>query len=152
MDEDFDTENAKYKAPAASIKTFLAADKTSLYESLVWGQGHLAALGGTPANIPAVTLDGLNRLTYQLAVEDAVLKSSSTFMSDKVRPLSTAELTYSLMDSAGVPLSAGYWAKTTGKDTVKVKALSFNDAQDISWKPAATNAGANSQAGRNARP
>src|SRR5690606_3009882 len=116
-----------YKAPAASITAFLSADKTSLYESLVWGQAHLATLGGTPAGVPAVTLDGLNRLTYQLAVEDAILKSSSTFRSDKVRPLSTAELTYLLMDASGVPLSAGYWAKTIGKDTVKVKTLSFND-------------------------
>lgn len=141
---------AKYKASAASIKTFLSADKTSLHESLVWGQGYLATLGGTPAGIPAVTLDGLNRLTYQLAVEDAVLKSSSTFTSDKVRPLSTAELTYSLMDATGVPLSVGYWAKTTAKDTMKVKTLSFNDAHGISGKgkPAATNAGSNSQSGR----
>lgn len=82
--------------------------------------------------------------------ESDIRQSSSTFTSDKVRPLSTAELMYSLMDTTGVSLSVGYWAKTTAKDTMKVKTLSFNDAHGIfgKGKPATTNAGSNSQSGR----
>lgn len=112
----------EYKTPVAAIKNFLASDKSGVFESFVWGQSHL------PIKTPKVDLSGLYRLSYTLAVEDALLKSSAAFRADRIRPFSTAELTYAVHDSAGVPVSSGYSSTTSGQSAVKMKSLKFGEA------------------------
>jgi len=119
----------KYKSLAASLKAFLSSDKTAVFTSFTWGQGYLAKIGGAPDGIPAVDLSGMHRLSYQLEVEDSVLKSSSAFLADRIRPLSTVELTYSLRNPNGLMVAAGFWSKTKAGDTVKIKKLSFADKE-----------------------
>lgn len=119
-----------YKGSVASIKAFLASDKTSIFESFIWGHDYL------PITSPTVRLDSLHRLSYTLTVEDALLKSSAAFRADRIRPFSTAELTYVVHDETGIPVSSGYWSRTSGQQAVKMKSLTFGQAAGYVAKPA----------------
>lgn len=118
-----------YKAPVASMKTFLASDKTNVFDSFVWGHEYLQVAA------PVVQLNTLHRLTYTLAVEDSMLKSSAAFRADRIRPFSTAELTYALHDPTGVPLSSGYFSETSAQSAVKLKSLPFGNVGGSVAKP-----------------
>lgn len=69
-------------------------------------------------------------MTYTLAVEDATLKSSAAFRADRIRPLSTAEMTYVLHDPAGLPVLSGYLSRTSAQSAVKMKSLQFGSGGD----------------------
>lgn len=111
----------RYRGPSAAMKAFLASDKSSVFESFIWGHEYLGL------SAPDLKLHELDRLNYTLVVEDAILKSSATFRADKVRPFSTAELTYVLYNTTGVPQSTGYWSKTKGQAAATIQKLVFED-------------------------
>ncbi len=137
----------QHKAAYDSAKALLGTDMKGVSEALVWGQQALIDKNVFPAHLAQVPVKGLARLTYSLAVEDGVMTSSAMFRSEKVRPVSTAELTYYLRDGNGKPLNAGYWAATLAGDTVKLSRLAFpggnalaSDPKEAQVTPAVSNA------------
>ncbi|WP_368564773.1 hypothetical protein [Pseudoxanthomonas sp. UTMC 1351] len=120
----------KYQAPVDSAKAMLATDMKALGESLIWGQQALVDQKLLPLHASKIDTKSLSRVTYELTVEDGMITSSAMFRSDRIRPVSTAELTYYLRDNQNLPISAGYWTKTSADDTVKMKKLEFNDVEN----------------------
>ena len=119
---------SKYKTVATAIKTYLAGlGSSTVYDSMVWGQGYLQALGGLPADVDDLKLGKRPRLTYTLNVQDATVKASSTFFADKLRAFSTAELYYSLVAANGDILATGTHSISTTPVDMKVKELTVGN-------------------------
>ena len=125
----------QHRAAYDSAKALLGTDMKGVSEALVWGQQALIDKKVFPGHLTPVPINGLARLTYGIAVEDGVMTSSAMFRSEKVRPVSTAELTYYLRDGNGKPLSAGYWSATLAGDTVKLSRLAFPGGSALASAP-----------------
>jgi hypothetical protein len=124
-----------FKATATEIRAFLAALGTStVIDSLVWGQPYLQKIGGVPVAAPNLDVDRLIRLSYSLNVQDAAIKLTSSFRSERVRSFATAEVIYTLTAANGDPIALGAFSKSTEPAQLQLKEFKGGD-YETTWVP-----------------
>jgi hypothetical protein len=120
----------KYKVVVTQIKTYLSGlnAQSSIYDSLVWGQVFID--GGVPVRL-VLDLKTRPRFSYVLTSQDAAITKSSTFLSNKIRGLSTVEATYSVTTPEGKIKLVGANSKTIQTKNMNFNAPSLTDYNRI---------------------
>lgn len=123
---------AKFKNVATSVKAYLAGlNASTVYEAMVWGQQYLITAGGVPTDLAAINPAAMGRLNYALSMQDASIKASSSFSSEKWKNFSTGELTYAIVDSDATTRVVRVLSKTSTGEPVAMKDLTFVDVNAV---------------------